>query len=303
MNRGYLDSVRLLLDSAPAVFRNPLFALKGGTAINLFIRDMPRLSVDLDLVIVDHFSSREDVLAMVSEALGAAREELAGFGLRCEMGAIAEGGETKLFIGRERTRVKIEVNPVFRGTVLPVENRALTPGAQDLFFTDIQIPVLHPDELYGNKLVAAMDRQHPRDLFDVLGLFEERGLNAGVIECFVCYLAAHNRPVHEVFFANAIDIAPTFANEFAGMTRTPVTLDELLEARRRLFAELPAALTDAQRAFLLGLVRGEPDWGLMSCAHLRDLPAIRWKVENLGRLARTNPEKFALQAAALEAKL
>jgi hypothetical protein len=137
----------------------------------------------------------------------------------------------------------------------------------------------------------------------VLGLFEERGLNAGVIECFVCYLAAHNRPVHEVFFANAIDIAPTFANEFAGMTRTPVTLDELLEARRRLFAELPAALTDAQRAFLLGLVRGEPDWGLMSCAHLRDLPAIRWKVENLGRLARTNPEKFALQAAALEAKL
>jgi len=303
MNQGYLDSVRLLLDTAPAVFRNPLFALKGGTAINLFIRDMPRQSIDLDLVIVDRFSSREDVLAMVSEALGAAREELAGFGLRCEMGAIAEGGETKLFISRERTRVKIEVNHVFRGTVLPVENRALTPSAQDLFFTDIEIPVLDPDELYGSKLVAAVDRQHPRDLFDVLGLFEEGGLSAGVIECFVGYLAGHNRPVHEVLFANEIDIAPAFANEFEGMTRNAVTLDELLEARRRLFAELPAALTDAQRAFLVGLVRGEPDWSLMSCAHLRDLPAIRWKVENLARLARTNPEKFALQAAALEAKL
>lgn len=303
MNQGYLDSVRLLLDTAPAVFRNPLFALKGGTAINLFLRDMPRLSVDLDLVIIDHSSRREDVLVEVSEALGAARQELAGFGLRCEMGATAEGSETKLFVERSRTRIKIEVNHVFRGTILPVESRALTPSAQDTFFTDIEVPVLHPDELYGSKLVAAMDRQHPRDLFDVLGLLEEGGLSAGVIECFVCYLAGHNRPVHEVLFANAIDIAPAFANEFEGMTRTLVSLEDLLEARRRLFAELPAALTDAQRAFLLGLVRGEPDWSLISCVHLRDLPAIRWKVENLARLARTNPEKFALQAAALEAKL
>jgi hypothetical protein len=51
MNTNYLDAVRLLLAVAPAVFRDPLFALKGGTAINLFVRDMPRLSVDLDLVI------------------------------------------------------------------------------------------------------------------------------------------------------------------------------------------------------------------------------------------------------------
>lgn len=303
ITQGYLNSVRLLPDTTPVIFQNPLFALKGGTAINLFIRDMPRLSVGLDLVVVDHFSSREDVLTKISEALGAAREELVGLGLRCEMGATAEGSQTKLFVERSRTRIKIEVTHVFRGTVLPVEKRALAPNAQDLFFTDLEIPLLHSDELYGSKLVAAMDRQHPRDLFDVLGLFEEDGLNSGVIECFVCYLAGHNRPVHEVLFANAIDIAPAFINEFEGITRIPVTLDELLQVRRRLFTELPASLTDAQRAFLLGLVRGEPDWNLMPYAHLRDLPAIQWKVKNLARLARTNPEKFAVQAAALEAKL
>lgn len=78
---------------------------------------------------------------------------------------------------------------------------------------------------------------------------------------------------------------------------------ELLEVRHRLFAELPATLTDAQRAFLLGLVKGEPDWGLMTCPHLRDMPAIRWKMENLSRLKRSNPEKFARQAAELERKL
>jgi predicted nucleotidyltransferase component of viral defense system len=54
MNRAYLDAVRLLLAVAPSIFRQAGFALKGGTAINLFLRDMQRLSVDLDLVFADH---------------------------------------------------------------------------------------------------------------------------------------------------------------------------------------------------------------------------------------------------------
>lgn len=78
MNPIYLDSVRLLLDVAPLVFRNPLFALKGGTAINLFVRDMPRLSVDLDLVITDHSQSRDDALVAVSAELESIRREITG---------------------------------------------------------------------------------------------------------------------------------------------------------------------------------------------------------------------------------
>jgi len=304
MNESFLNAVRLLLAVAPAVFRPPLFALKGGTAINLFVRDMPRLSVDLDLVTVDYAASREDALGAVSAALESIRSEIVeDLGLRCEPGAMSEGPEVKLFIERDRTRIKVEVNHVFRGTVLPSVKRPLVESAQDIFFTDIELPVLHPDELYGSKLVAAMDRQHPRDFFDALCLFDEEGLTAGVIESFVCYLAGHNRPVHEVLFGNEIDIGSAFANEFDGMTRNPVSLDDLLNIRRRLFAELPAALTAEQRAFLLGLVKGEPDWSLMTCPHLRELPSIRWKLENLSRLQQANPKKFALQATELEAKL
>jgi predicted nucleotidyltransferase component of viral defense system len=304
MNENYLNAVRLLLEVAPAVFRSPSFALKGGTAINLFVRDMPRLSVDLDLVIVDHTKSRDEALEAMSAELESIRSELTEkFGLRCELGAMSQGPEVKLFVERDRTRIKVEVNHVFRGTVLPLETRPLVEGAQNTFFTDIELPVLHPDELYGSKLVAAMDRQHPRDLFDVLGLLDAGGLTAEVVECFVCYLAGHNRPVHEVLFANEVDIASAFANEFKGMTRDPVSLDDLLGVRQRLFTELPAALTDAQRAFLLGLVKGEPDWSLVRCEHLRDMPAIRWKLENLSRLEQSNPEKFALQASELEARL
>ena len=297
MNRAYLDSVRLLLDVAPALFRSPIFALKGGTAINLFLRDMPRLSVDLGLVHSDHRPGRDEALQAIDSALDSARGELEAGGLKCDRGS--GGEETKLFIERNRTRIKIEVNHVFRGTVLPVAPRPLSETAQDTFFTDIELPVLHPDELYGSKLVAAMDRQHPRDLFDVLGLYAEGGLTPGMVECFVCYLAGHNRPVHEVLFANRIDISRTYANEFAGMPRKPVALDELLEVRATLFAELPSALTEHHREFLLGLVRCEPDWSLMSCPHLGDLPALRWKLGNLRRLREANPAKFSGQHAAL----
>lgn len=301
MNRAYLDSVRLLLDVAPEVFRDPIFALKGGTAINLFLRDMPRLSVDLDLVHADHVPDREEALRRIGSALDAARTELESRGLRCEAGSV--GGETKLFIERDRIRIKIEVNHVFRGTVLPVARRSLSEYVQDAFFTDIELPVLHPDELYGSKLVAAMDRQHPRDLFDILNLYESGGLTPGIVECFVCYLAGHNRPVHEVLFANRTDISRAYANEFTGMPREPVALDDLLATRERLFVDLPAALTEGQRKFLLGLVGCEPAWPLLSCPHLRDMPAIRWKLANLERLRETNPAKFADQHRELRSRL
>jgi len=54
MNQNYIDTVRPLLAIAPAVFASGRFAMKSGTALNLFVQEMPRLSVDIDLVFVDH---------------------------------------------------------------------------------------------------------------------------------------------------------------------------------------------------------------------------------------------------------
>lgn len=296
MNQAYLNAVRLLLVVAPVIFRRPGFALKGGTAINLFLRNMPRLSVDLDLVYSDHQPGRDEALRSISELLGGIETELSELGFSCETGASSQGDEVKLFVGKNSARIKVEVNHVFRGTVLPVAPRPLTSEAQDIFFTDIELPVLHPDELYGSKLVAAMDRQHPRDLFDILKLYEHGGLTEGIVDCFVCYLAGHNRPIHEVLFSNKTDITAAFANEFEGMTKDSVSLDNLLKIRHELFADLPASLSADHRQFLLGLAERAPDWSLMSCPHLAAMPAIRWKLANLKRLQRTNPDKFALQA-------
>ena len=295
MNRAYLDAVRLLLAVAPSIFRQPGFALKGGTAINLFLRDMPRLSVDLDLVFADHRPGRDDAMRMISNHLELIRAELNQLGMTCNAATGQGGDELKLYIERNRTRIKVEVNHVFRGTVLPVESRPLTTGAQDTFFTDIQIPLLHPDELYGSKLVAAMDRQHPRDIFDIHKLYENDGLTDGIIECFVCYLAGHNRPIHEVLFAKEIDITSSHANEFVGMTKNPVPLEILLETRRRLFADIPARMSGNHRSFLMSLAKAQPDWSLMSCPHLAEMPALRWKLSNLERLKSSNSTKFSQQ--------
>ena len=301
MNLTYIKTVRLLLAVAPTIFKDSPFVLKGGTAINLFLRDMPRLSVDLDLVVADYRLSRDEAFRVISAALEWTATELSKAGYVCEVGATKDGDEVKLFIQQDRTRLKLEVNHVFRGTVLPTELRPLVPEAQEAFRTDLQLPVLHADELYGSKLVAAMDRQHPRDLFDVMGLYENGGLTPGMVECFVCYLAGHNRPVHEVLFGNEVEIGAAFTNEFAGMTNEVITLDVLLAVRRRLFAELPVMLTDNQRVFLSGLVRGESDWALMECGHLAEMPAIRWKLENIRKLKKVNAKKFQAQAEALDA--
>ena len=299
MDKNYIEIVRLLLESAPVIFETPHFAMKGGTAINLFIEDMPRLSVDIDVVYTNHQATRDEALKSISIGLEATRKRLAKAGLESEISATKDGDEIKLFIRRGRNQVKVEVNHVFRGTVLPVETRQLGAEARKLFTTELSVPVLAMPELYGSKLVAAMDRQHPRDLFDVHGLYEHGGLTAEVIECFVSYLAGHNRPVHEVLFSRDVEIASAFENEFAGMARAPVTLAELQRVRKKLKTELPEALTPNHRQFLLGLVAGEPDWQLMRCPYLSQLPAIRWKLHNLAKLKKSNPGKFVQQAEEL----
>jgi len=303
MDKAYIETVRLLLECAPAIFETPHFAMKGGTAINLFIEDMPRLSVDIDVVYTDHQASRDEALKSISKGLDATRKRLTKAGLESEVSATKDGDEIKLFIRRGRNQVKVEVNHVFRGTVLPVETRQLGDEARKLFTTELSAPILAAPELYGSKLVAAMDRQHPRDLFDVRGLFERGGLTREVVECFVCYLAGHNRPVHEVLFSRDQDMSSAFENEFVGMTRNPIKLAELEAVRRRLKRELPAALTGSQQEFLLGLVAGEPNWQLMKCPHLSQLPAIRWKLQNLAKLKKSNPRKFSQQAEELRARL
>jgi predicted nucleotidyltransferase component of viral defense system len=300
VNQVYLDTARLLTQVAPLVFADNVFALKGGTAINLFVREMPRLSVDLDLVFIDHSMGREEALGKINEAIKSAVERQKNRGYQTHAATAADAGETKLFVRRDKLEVKVEVNFVMRGAVHPVRPASLTAKAKETLQADLELPLVSLEDLYGGKLVAAMDRQHPRDLFDVMELFSHEGITRGIRRSFVVYLASHNRPIHEVLFPNLRDVSGEYESTFKGMTTEPVELKALLSARERMVAELQANLDAAEREFLLLLARNEPKWDLLGIGHLEQLPGVRWKLENIGRLAKANPKKLKEQAQELE---
>ena len=277
------------------MIRSPRFALKGGTALNLFAHDMPRLSVDIDVVFTDHTLNREDALRAIAADLEAAKSAISAMGFRARVPTAKRGENVKLLVEGHGQQIKVEVNFVLRGTVLPVTRRPLVPRAQEIFTTDITLPVLDLPELYGGKLVAAMDRQHPRDMFDVLHMLEHFGWQSPSVDCFVAYLAGHNRPVHEVLFPNRLPLEPAFSSEFSGLTVDEVALETLEQTQSRLIDELPRALTSRHREFLLSLVSAEPAWDLMPFANLQHLPAPQWKLINLRSLKKRNPGRFSAQ--------
>ncbi len=296
MNPVYLDTARLLTQIAPLVFSDGAFALKGGTAINMFIRDLPRLSVDLNLVFIDHSLPRDKALERINEAIRQSADRLNARGFQTRTTMMADTGETKLLVRRSGIEVKIEVNFVMRGTVHPVRQATLTPKAREVLLADLEIPVVSLEDVYGGKLVAAMDRQHPRDLFDVMQLLAHEGISPGIRRAFVVYLACHNRPLHEVLFPTLRDLSQEYERNFKGMTSEPVELPELLAARERMVHELQSGLDADERRFLLSLVAYQPEWPVLGISHLEQLPGIRWKLHNLGQLQKANARKFAEQA-------
>lgn len=305
MDSRYRKTVALLLDTMPFVFEQKCFAMKGGTAINMFCRDMPRLSVDIDLVFIDPAApERAEALAAIQESLQRVAEQLK-HKLHVTVQRTTSGSdqETKLFVSQGDTRVKIEVNHVFRGSVYPIVDGNLTAAAEELFERELNVPMLDIDELYASKLVAALDRQHPRDLFDVLLLNEKGGITPRMRRAFVIYLAGHNRPIHELLPPQTNSMNDAYEKEFVGMTTRDVSFQELEKTRDRLFEELPQSLDHTERVFLDSLHRLAPDWNLLGLPGVADLPAIKWKLMNLEILKKRNPGKFNRMLEALHQKL
>ena len=295
----YLETARLLAQVAPLVFADDTFALKGGTAINLFVRDMPRLSVDLDLLFVEHKLNRDVALERIDSAIQQAGQRLNKHGFEVRIPGASESA-TKLLVRKGRVEVKIETNFVMRGTVYPVRRAGLTTKAREILLADVEIPVASNADVYGGKLVAAMDRQHPRDLFDVKELLANEGITPEIQRAFVIYLACHNRPVHEVLFPSMRDIRHDYEFNFMGMTAEHFPLDQLLEVRTEMVKYLQQNLEVQERQFLLSLVSGTPKYELLDVPHLHELPGIRWKLKNLEQLRVTNPKKFDEQKQLLE---
>ncbi|PKA38794.1 hypothetical protein CWR43_36205 [Rhizobium sullae] len=298
LNDRYRRQVALLIAAVPFVAAEQEFALKGGTAINLFVRDMPRLSVDIDLTYLP-VAPRAESLAAIDAGMkriaAALRTGLRGVRVN-EVVNAREKIVTKLMVQGTDAQIKIEVTPVLRGCVFEPEARAVSPTVEDAFgFAEIQ--VVSFSDLYAGKIMAALDRQHPRDLFDVRDLFANEGISDDLRRAFIVYLISHDRPISEVLVPRRKDIAQEFAQGFDGMTAEPVVLDALLATREELIAAVAAGMPEEHRAFLLGFKKGEPDWSLLGVEGADELPAVRWKQLNLDKLSRDARSRLVAQLA------
>lgn len=275
-----------MLQVLPEVAKEAVFALHGGTAINLFVRDMIRLSVDIDLTYVPiedrktSFKNSIDSLSQVKARLEKIIPEA----------TIKLNRETlKLQITAIKAQIKIEVNQINRGILDEPVTMPLCEAAQEEFDVFCAVPVVPLGQLFGGKICAALDRQHPRDMFDVKYLLQNEGFTEEIKKGFMLFLLSSKRPLHEMLHPNFIDQRETMANQFEGMSPEPFTYADFEKTRKELVNEIRQNLTEKDKEFILNFGKGAPDWSMLD---FERFPAVKWKLQNLIILKKNNPSKY-----------
>lgn len=289
MNRDsqYYKQVQLLVRVLPLIATEDCFALKGGTAINLFVRDVPRLSVDIDLVYLP-MDDRKTALKKIRAALTGISKLIEKTIPQVRVqNAHEQSDALRLLVEQNEVRIKIELSPVIRGTVLGETVLPISKTAEE-HFGYAEFPIVSLPDLYAGKIAAALDRQHPRDLFDVKLLFENEGFTDDFRKTFLVYLISHQRPMAELLDPNLKDLEGVFQHEFAQMTAREITLDELLQTRKLLVKTINDTMTSDEKRFLISFKSREPEWGLLGLDNaetISQLPSVRWKLINLEKLS------------------
>jgi predicted nucleotidyltransferase component of viral defense system len=291
----YRRQAALLVRVLPYIAQEKPFALKGGTAINLFIRDMPRLSVDIDLTYLP-LQDRPTSLLAIEQALRRIAANLKkAVGGQINEGT-TEGRVNKLFVHVDRVQIKIDVTPVLRGCVFEAKTRKVAPLVEKTFgFAELQL--VSSADLYAGKAVAGLDRQHPRDFFDWRDLLANEGINDELRRAFLVYMVSHHRPMFEVLAPPRKDLKDRYAREFEGMTETPLPIEEVTAAREALISGMVSKMPDKHRKFLVSFERGNPDWSVLGLPAAANLPAVKFRQLNLDKLPK---DKRAALVTALE---
>ena len=294
MNEGYREQVRLLLNVLPFVAEERQLALHGGTAINLFVRDMPRLSVDIDLTYIP-VEDRKTTLNNIRRILLQLKK-------RIEMGLEALSVEPKLDVGKliissEKATIKLEINLVGRGVFKTTEKVILCNSAQEAFDTFVELDMVPLAQLFGGKICAALDRQHPRDLFDVKYLLETEGISEDIKKGFIYCLLGSERPIYEVLNPNRLNQREALVNQFDGMTDVQFTYEEYESTRETLIKAILRSLTNTDIDFLIGFKSLTPDWSIYP---YEEYPSTKWKLLNLNKLRDKNQEKYDAQVDRLK---
>lgn len=291
----YQQQVKLLVKVLTLLDSEPCFALKGGTAINLFVENLPRLSVDIDLVYLPD-NLRTEALVKIKAALDRLAQSVKHMLPAATVNKSYKDKDDALrLVITDGVTIKVELSPVLRGTVFPPERRVVVADVEDQFgFAEVNVVSL-PD-LYAGKMCAALDRQHPRDLFDVMLYFRNHQWTNDLRKALLVYIISHQRPISELLKPRLKNIDDLNTKEFKGMAFIDSDLASLEAAREQLINILNQSMTLDERRFLMSFQNSQADWALLGLENIEQLPAIKWKQQNIKRMSE---EKLKMELSQL----
>jgi predicted nucleotidyltransferase component of viral defense system len=284
MNSLYKEQVRLLLRILTIIYQEEDFAVHGGTAINLFIKDLPRYSVDVDVTYIP-LGPRDECLADINYKLGSISQQLQ----RAVPGINIRPLPNKLLCSLGRSTVKIEVNGIKRGIIGPTIEVPLCDKAQEEFGMYCEAHIIPLEQLYGGKIAAALSRQHPRDLFDYH--YMETNKIDRLKRGFMFALLGSDKPFIESLSPHPINQQEALENQFRGMTDIPFTYENYENAREQLITFVNSMLSEEDNAFLVSFEEGDMQWEESDYSDFRDFPSVQWKLLNVNKLKTQNPVK------------
>lgn len=271
----------------PSVYRIKEFAVHGGTAINLFHKNMPRYSVDIDLTYIP-IQDRNTSLQTINDRLLEVKKSLE----RTIPGIVVvpKPNVWKLLCSLNDASVKIEVNGTKRGIIGDTVDMSLCEKAKAEFSMGCKARTVSFSQLYGGKITAALSRQHPRDLFDCkymnISSFNE------VKDGFMLCLLGSDKPIIESLMPNEIDQTDALEKQFEGMTDVAFSYEDYKQARSQLIKLVQNGLTEDDKRFLLSFEEGVPDWTMCCAGDLSRYPSVQWKLLNIEKLKETNRKKY-----------
>jgi predicted nucleotidyltransferase component of viral defense system len=298
MKDTYKNQVTLLIDVLCEIAKEDSLALHGGTAINLFHLNMPRLSVDIDLTFVPFSDSRNEDLNKIRQSLEAVKNRLKITfpHIRFEDEKRAEE-ELKLLCTKDNATVKIEVNQINRGLIAEPCTKILCNRAEEEFNRFCEVKTVSVGQLWGGKINAALERQHPRDIFDVKNMLQEIGFTEEIKQGFLFFLLCGKRPIDEILKPNFKNQKVAFDSQFAGMANDEFSYAEFEKVREDFALLVISSLNDNEKDFLLSFVEGNPNWKDFDYSKY---PAIKWKQLNINKLKQSNPVKHRESVKKLE---
>jgi hypothetical protein len=298
MNNIYRQQVELLLKFIPTLSATDDFAIHGGTAINLYVLDLPRYSVDIDVTYIP-IKSREESFAEIHKNLSVLKEKIKTI----IPDVVITDKPNKIYCSQKGVMVKIEVSGTKRGLVEPYEIRRLCQKAEKEFETSNKARIVSLSELYGGKIMAALDRQHPRDLFDVKLMFDFVNDFNQIKKGFMYCLLSSDRPLVEILFPNKIDQQETIIKQFSGMTDIPFSYLDFNNTREKLCAFISSNLSQNDKKFLVAFENGENLSDTLEYKEYLKFPSVQWKQLNIQKFKTSNPIKHNEAVKKLEKHL